>query len=214
MMYALREAWTWAQLKHKNILPLWGIADYKDLLGLTNASSQLCMISPWSRYGNVEEFFKDYQNEHLKLPLLLDIARGLKHLHSANPPILHGDLKGGNILVAAVSDGLGYRAQLSDFGLSRMALEIDSAMDTTTNTFAGNCRWLAWERVDPQRYGILKSIESMSTASDIFEMMRTFFQILSGKVPYHEKTEPQVLLSISMQENPQRPGEFIRFCPT
>jgi len=174
-MLALREAWTWSRLKHKNVVPLWGIADYRDLFH--GAASQLCMISPWEKLGNAEDFFKKDENERFKGPFLLDIARGLLYLHSAEPlPIIHGDLKGSNILVTTDPDGLGCRAQLSDFGLSRMALEMESNVATTSTVFNGNIRWLAWERVDPQRYGIIHGVEAMSTASDVFEMMRTFYR--------------------------------------
>jgi len=118
LMLALREAWTWFHLKHKNIVPLWGITDYKNLFH--GAASQLCMISPWAEFGNAEEFFKTNEIDRVKTPFLLDIARGILYLHSAQPlPIIHGDLKGSNILVTADPDGLGCRAQLTDFGLSR-----------------------------------------------------------------------------------------------
>ena len=42
-----------------------------------------------------------------------DVAQGLRFLHSSKPPILHGDLKGRNILIDSR-----FRAKLCDFGLS------------------------------------------------------------------------------------------------
>lgn len=35
----------------------------------------------------------------LLLPILQDIARGIRFLHAASPQIIHGDLKSANVLV-------------------------------------------------------------------------------------------------------------------
>jgi serine/threonine protein kinase len=47
------------------------------------------------------------------LQITRDIAQGIRFLHSSKPPILHGDLKGRNILIDSR-----FRAKLCDFGLS------------------------------------------------------------------------------------------------
>ncbi|KZT55380.1 kinase-like protein [Calocera cornea HHB12733] len=208
LMLGLREAWVWSQLGHKNILPFWGIADYKDLC--PGSPSQLCMFSPWAPFGNVEEFLKTSGDKGVKLPFLLDIARGVDYLHSVKPtPILHGDLKGSNVLVVVNrgnTNGWALQAQLSDFGLSKMAIEMDSNMSTTSTTFNGNVRWLAWERMNPQQYNIERGAAAMSAASDVFEMMRTFLQIMTEKVPYHGSNEWQVQQKIIKEVNPERPS--------
>lgn len=49
----------------------------------------------------------------LILPILRDIARGLRFLHAATPRVLHGDLKAQNVLVDSR-----FRAKVADFGLS------------------------------------------------------------------------------------------------
>jgi serine/threonine protein kinase len=48
------------------------------------------------------------------LPILLDIARGIRFLHSASPQVIHGDLKAQNILVDRK-----FRAKITDFGLTQ-----------------------------------------------------------------------------------------------
>jgi serine/threonine protein kinase len=50
----------------------------------------------------------------LLLPMLRDVSQGCRFLHAANPPVIHGDLKAGNILVDAK-----FRAKVADFGLSQ-----------------------------------------------------------------------------------------------
>ena len=48
------------------------------------------------------------------LPILRDIARGVRFLHAADPQIVHSDLKASNILVDSR-----FRAKVAEFGLSQ-----------------------------------------------------------------------------------------------
>lgn len=48
------------------------------------------------------------------LPILRDIAQGVRFLHAASPQVIHGDLKAQNILVDSR-----FRAKVADFGLSQ-----------------------------------------------------------------------------------------------
>jgi len=67
------------------------------------------------------------------------VARGLEYLHILEPPIVHGDLKGANVLID--DQGL---PKLGDFGLAK-ALEGDPTGLTTSTAFQGSIRWLATE---------------------------------------------------------------------
>ena len=48
------------------------------------------------------------------LPILRDVASGIRFLHASSPRVLHGDLKARNILVDSK-----FRAKVTDFGLSQ-----------------------------------------------------------------------------------------------
>ncbi|EJD07035.1 kinase-like protein, partial [Fomitiporia mediterranea MF3/22] len=67
---------------------------------------------------------------------LIEVGAVLSALHSANPPVVHGDIKAQNILI----DGDGH-ALLADFGLSRIC----DASGFTTQSIMGTCRWMAVE---------------------------------------------------------------------
>ncbi|KIO18819.1 hypothetical protein M407DRAFT_224597, partial [Tulasnella calospora MUT 4182] len=87
-----REAVIWKTAIHPNILPFIG---YKVVDGLP------CLISPWCQHGNLARYIT--QNTKIKdsdkLKLLCDAARGLAHLHSLTPLIVHGDIKPENVVV-------------------------------------------------------------------------------------------------------------------
>ena len=48
------------------------------------------------------------------LPILRDVSQGVRFLHSADPQVIHGDLKAANILVDSR-----FHAKVADFGLSQ-----------------------------------------------------------------------------------------------
>ncbi|EEB91416.1 hypothetical protein MPER_10225, partial [Moniliophthora perniciosa FA553] len=105
----LREAIVWRQLRHPNILPCLG------LYYLDRSQERICLVSPWMENGNLVQFLRDSPRDsgnHLQL--MHDIASGLSHLHGLK--IIHGDLKGLNILVTQ-----SHRACIADFGLSHVA---------------------------------------------------------------------------------------------
>ena len=64
---------------------------------------------------NLTTYLRDPVTLSQKYTLLYDVAKGLNHLHSQKPAIIHRDLTAGNVLLT--SDGV---AKISDFGNSRM----------------------------------------------------------------------------------------------
>ncbi|KAG6336079.1 hypothetical protein ID866_3005, partial [Astraeus odoratus] len=98
--------------KHRNVLPLLGITFKFDYT--------VSMVSAWMSNGNACEYVQNASVD--PRPLLSDIAKGLYYLHSHEPPVYHGDLKGQqNVLIS--DDG---RALLTDFGLSFLVKSFES----------------------------------------------------------------------------------------
>jgi serine/threonine protein kinase len=82
-----REVAVWGKLKHRNLLPLFGIAAFN---GDANFPA---FVSPWMEQGNVRDFLKRYPS-FPEVHFLGDIIEGLYYLHTSNPKIVHGDIKG------------------------------------------------------------------------------------------------------------------------
>ncbi|XP_038714380.1 putative receptor-like protein kinase At1g80870 isoform X2 [Tripterygium wilfordii] len=65
---------------------------------------------------------------------ILDVAKALEFLHcGCDPPVIHGDIKPSNVLLD--SD---FRAKVSDFGLSRIKVEVEFGVDLFSQELSGN----------------------------------------------------------------------------
>ncbi|KAJ7306963.1 kinase-like domain-containing protein, partial [Mycena albidolilacea] len=130
-----REALVWRRLQHPFILPFIGI-DHETFPG------SLCMVSPWMENGTVLKYLKDHGKANVDR-LLLETVQGLHYLHSHN--IVHGDLRGANILITHE-----WRACLADFGLVSFS---DATPAThTSHHRAGSLHWMAPELIAPERF--------------------------------------------------------------
>ena len=106
----------------------------------------------------------------LLLQILLDAIRGLRYLHEAKPPYIHGDLKSLNILVDENLKG-----KLSDFGLSFLK------SSKNLEFCGGSPLWMAPE--------MFKKGASASESTDIYALGVTMMELWTRRSPYWELTE-------------------------
>uniref|UniRef100_A0ACD6AEI6 Uncharacterized protein n=1 Tax=Avena sativa TaxID=4498 RepID=A0ACD6AEI6_AVESA len=107
-----------------------------------------------------------------RLGIAVDIADGLSYLHnSCEPPIVHCDLKPGNVLL---DDDM--TARIGDFGLAKLLLLDNSGAGSTESTIGirGTIGYVAPE------YGTTGSV---SAAGDAYSFGITLLEILVGKAP-------------------------------
>ncbi|KZT50694.1 kinase-like protein, partial [Calocera cornea HHB12733] len=177
----IRELQIWAALDHPNILPFYGTAN----IGSFEAA-RVCFVSPWMPNGSVVEYIREHRDVNRER-LLCGIARGMRYLHESNPSLVHGDIKGNNILV----DNIG-RPLLCDFGLAAYE-ELERA--TTTLAYHGTMRWMAPERLSPDAFGLTIS-KARTIAADVFSFGSTAYEILSGRIPFHGSSDIQATMAI------------------
>ncbi|KAJ7682925.1 kinase-like domain-containing protein [Mycena rosella] len=186
-----REALVWQTLQHKYVLPLIGI-------DRVSFSSSFCMVSPWMKHGTVLKYLTEHGRDDVD-KLLLQVAEGLGYLHSMN--IVHGDLRGTNILV---SDD--WSACLADFGLTTIidAATSSSAALTSTANHAGSARWFAPELVQPTSFGCEKFMRT--PASDVYAFACVCLELHTGSPPF-SGVSPDVaaMLKVIAGERPARP---------
>ncbi|KAE9403870.1 kinase-like protein [Gymnopus androsaceus JB14] len=83
----------WRQLRHPNILPFLGI-------NIELFRPSFCITSPWMSNGDIISYAsKSSMSFKEKLDYAVQIAQGLAYLHELDPPVVHGDIKGANILI-------------------------------------------------------------------------------------------------------------------
>ena len=99
-----------SQIHHSNIVEFLGVYFQKG----SNVPILVMEFLPVSLTYCIEKVERNLPNE-IKYSILDDIARGLFHLHSQNPPIIHRDLSSNNILITT-----DMRAKIADLGVARI----------------------------------------------------------------------------------------------
>ena len=121
-------------------------ANINRILGLSVNGPRRCLILEYMDGGAL-----DVRLRHKRLPvlhwrdrarILLHVARGLVYMHTMKPPVIHRDVKAGNVLLSsqyapAQGRGRGQQrsrliAKLSDFGTVRVNREQDDAVLQTS----------------------------------------------------------------------------------
>ncbi|KAG6848947.1 hypothetical protein H0H93_012552 [Arthromyces matolae] len=189
LIYA-REAIVWAQLSHPNILPFYGISRYR---------SRMAFVTRWAANGHIGEYLKN-NAEVDRVLLCLDIACGVKYLHEND--IVHGDLKGVNVLV----DSCG-RACLGDFGLSSVMdpVIIKWTSQSTIASKGGTTRWQAPELLETE--DVVETVYN-TKASDVYAwaILPDILQIYTNQYPFFEVPNIATVRKMIMQgKTPSHP---------
>ncbi|KAF9005070.1 kinase-like domain-containing protein [Cyathus striatus] len=186
-----KEAILWSHISHPNTLPFYGIFKHPYF------ESRICLVSPWMANGNINEYLRAHPevNRH---PLICDIAEGVKYLHQNG--IIHGDLKGFNILINVYG-----RACIGDFGLSTivngLGLSGQWTSVATSIVTGGTLRWQAPELLNVDFPHVTKM-------SDIYAFACVCYEILTGKIPFYNiLRDGPVILKIITGDRPSRPDD-------
>ncbi|KAJ6518641.1 kinase-like domain-containing protein, partial [Mycena sanguinolenta] len=195
-----REALVWKDLCHPHIIPFLGI-------DRDSFPSTLCMVSPWMEHGTVMNYLQRQGHANVDklansflssfiysidiILQLYEIAQGLQYLHSCD--IVHGDLRGANILVNE-----DWSACLADFGLSKFS----DATSSTNTSRGGSVYWMAPELINPDRFGLQFG---RTPATDVYAFGCVCLELYTGRPPFADLRETAALFKIMNNERPQRP---------
>jgi len=181
----LSEVRVWRDLDHKNILKFHGLAESQ------KHGLPLSMVSPWIDKGNVTEYLRQNPSTR-RLPLIEGVAEGIQFLH--NKGVVHGDIKGPNILV---SDDL--EPLLCDFGLAKFCDTYDVQNVSSSIRSAGSIRYMAIELIS-------ESGAKRSNGSDMWAFSMTCIEILTTQVPYADcPRDIPVMMKIVNEILPEKP---------
>lgn len=101
-----------AKIRHPNVVQFLGLCFFPDY-----RNQQRLYLVMEKLHDNLSNLLESKPNIQLsvKCSILLDVSRGLVHLHSNEPPIVHRDLSSRNILLTA-----SMQAKIADLGTARM----------------------------------------------------------------------------------------------
>lgn len=152
----MKEAQIWFMLNHPNVVRL---------CGACHVGMRPFFVCENAEEGTLERYLAQNGREHWVWVRLHQAALGLQYLHDRG--VVHGDLKGNNILV-----GANMEAMLIDFGLSELMREQDA---TNGISARGAYRWKAPECLNGVR---------PSYASDVFSFGMCIVEAVSGEYPW------------------------------
>ncbi|KAH7906928.1 kinase-like domain-containing protein [Hygrophoropsis aurantiaca] len=184
-----KEAVLWAQLSSPYVLPFYGVYP------ITANADRLGLISPWMKNGNLTQYL-DKTPQIDQRSLMDDIAFGLDYLHSFDPQVIHGDLKGPNILITD-----DHRACVADFGLCLLA---QSSALQITMTFSsndgGSFFWMAPELFNGDEECVYKNC-----ATDAYAFGCVCYEIFNGQPPFFDLRPNKARIVIKESRVPPRP---------
>ncbi|KAK7036386.1 kinase-like domain-containing protein [Favolaschia claudopus] len=190
----MREAIVLHSLQHPLVLPFLGVVS-------DAFPSSLCMVSPWMAHGNIVIHILRLAHHGQECNRLELIAQAVEYLHSMN--VVHGDLKGANIMIT--DDG---HACLCDFGLADffhpdITDELDIEDEHKTGKAMGSVQWLAPELLNPQRFGF--QYVQRTQATDIYAFACVCIELETCAPPFPHHPDSMVFLDVVEGVRPKRP---------
>lgn len=95
----------------------------------------VCLVLEYCGRGSLSDLlkqrFKKLSWRFPKLRIALQVAQALSYLHAIDPPVMHRDLKGDNVLLTDSLD-----ARLADFGESKSGWDYDTTMTQAGTPFS------------------------------------------------------------------------------
>ena len=164
----VREVSIMASVRHPNVVQLIGFCILPPCITLEYC--QKGSLYDLLRNGTTDPQIAAELSWGRRVRMAVDVAAGMLHLHTRNPPILHRDLKSPNVLVAG-----DWTAKVSDMGLSKLAEEATGQSIITGG--AANPRWLAPEVLSGQ---------NPSAASDVFSFGVVMWELLAWRLPWSD----------------------------
>ncbi|KAG8793744.1 hypothetical protein FRC12_001754 [Ceratobasidium sp. 428] len=200
LKYTAREVHTWSKCNHPNVARLMGTAEFH---------GQLAMVSQWMENGNLRNYISKNPSAN-RLKLCAQIADGLQYLHSIQ--IVHGDLKGANVLISHDGDPI-----LIDFGNATQSCA--SLQFTKNGTNLGmTMRWavrLVLFSFSPDHNELAQAPEifengDVSNEADVYALGMTILETFTGKHPYDTiKNDPSIVKTVVADKKiPDRPPEI------
>ncbi len=130
------------------------------------------LVLPYCEEGSASLLIGNMNDPNELWKFIGDVSSGLAYLHACTPPIVHQDIKPGNVLI---DDKKNYA--ITDFGISAKFGK-DQHLYYYDDEHSGTLAYMA-----PERF--IEDIEPMPE-SDVWAFGATLYEVITGQVPFGE----------------------------
>ncbi|XP_046645587.1 serine/threonine-protein kinase tousled-like 2 isoform X4 [Daphnia pulicaria] len=212
--HALREYNIHKQLDHSRVVRLFDVFEID--------ANSFCTVLEYCDGHDLDFYLKQHKiiGEREARSIITQVVSALKYLNEIKPPVIHYDLKPGNILLS--NGSICGDIKITDFGLSKIMDEDnynpEHGMDLTSQG-AGTYWYLP-----PECFVVGKTPPKISSKVDVWSVGVIFYQCLYGKKPFgHNQSQATILeentiLKATEVQFPTKPAvsseakNFIRRC--
>lgn len=212
--HALREYNIHKSLDHPRVVKLYDVFEID--------ANSFCTVLEYCDGHDLDFYLKQHKSipEREARSIVMQVVSALKYLNEIKPPVIHYDLKPGNILLCGGT--VCGEIKITDFGLSKIMDEEnyspEHGMDLTSQG-AGTYWYLP-----PECFVVGKTPPKISSKVDVWSVGVIFYQCLYGKKPFgHNQSqatilEENIILKATDVEFPPKPAvsteakAFIRRC--
>jgi len=182
--HALREYNIHKQLDHPRVVRLFDVFEID--------ANSFCTVLEYCDGHDLDFYLKQHKiiGEREARSIITQVVSALKYLNEIKPPVIHYDLKPGNILLS--NGNICGDIKITDFGLSKIMDEDnynpEHGMDLTSQG-AGTYWYLP-----PECFVVGKTPPKISSKVDVWSVGVIFYQCLYGKKPFgHNQSQATIL---------------------
>ncbi|NXT70916.1 ANKK1 protein, partial [Chaetops frenatus] len=182
----MEEASKMEKIKFQHIVTIYGVCN-----------SPLGIVMEYMARGSLERILPTHRMSwQLKFRVIHEMGLAMNFLHSMSPPLLHLDLKPGNVLL----DG-NMHVKISDFGLSKWMEQSSRMQYIESSALRGTLSY-----IPPEMF--LQNSKPPGTKYDVYSFGIVIWEVLMQKKPYAGANMMAIIVKVAAG---RRPGlELVR----
>ncbi|KFV61106.1 Ankyrin repeat and protein kinase domain-containing protein 1, partial [Dryobates pubescens] len=176
----MEEATKMEKIKFQHIVTIYGVCN-----------SPLGIVMEYMARGSLEKILPTHRlSWQLKFRVIHEMSLAMNFLHSMAPPLLHLDLKPGNILL----DG-NMHVKISDFGLSKWMEQSSRMQYIESSALRGTLSY-----IPPEMF--LQNSKPPGTKYDVYSFGIVIWEVLMQKKPYAGANMMAIIVKVAAGKRP------------